>query len=242
VNVKTLLSPPPKVKAIVAIALLAAGVAGCRAPSVRPTPAPLAPPSGDVPSRATRYTVDGAASMVHILVYRGGALARLGHNHVLSSMQLEGSVAFDPDVSRSYLELALPVGGLIVDDAQARASQGEDFVAAVPEEARQGTRANLLRAEVLDAEGYPSITLRSTHIEGSATAPMLTLQVTLKGQAREVVLPVQVGYGPNRLVATGAFSLKQTDFGITPFSAALGAIQVQDEVRIVFSIVAISGT
>jgi len=32
-----------------------------------------------------RYQVDGAASDVRMLVYRGGTMARLGHNHVLSS-------------------------------------------------------------------------------------------------------------------------------------------------------------
>jgi hypothetical protein len=38
--------------------------------------------------------------------------------------------------------------------------------------------------------------------------------------------------------ASGEFPLRQTDLGLTPFSAMLGALQVQDEMRISFHIVA----
>ena len=174
--------------------------------------------------------------MLHILVYRGGALARLGHNHVLSSQQVGGRIDFDPTLARSQLELILPVASLVVDDADARQTEGEDFSATVPDDARQGTRANLMRAEVLDGDHFPQITLRSTGITGTPTAPVLTLQIALKGNSRELSVPVQVAYRSSGLTATGEFSFRQTDFGMTPFSIGLGALQVRDEVIVRFRI------
>ncbi len=43
---------------------------------------------------------------------------------------------------------------------------------------------------------------------------------------------------PQLLRATGKFVLKQTDFGITPYSAAAGSITVKNEVVVSFNMVA----
>jgi hypothetical protein len=40
------------------------------------------------------------------------------------------------------------------------------------------------------------------------------------------------------LIVSGELPIKQTDLGLTPFSAMLGALQVQDELRVRFRIVA----
>ena len=41
-------------------------------------------------------------------------------------------------------------------------------------------------------------------------------------------------------MARGSFRVRQSDFGITPFSAAGGAIQVGDELDLSFEIVAVA--
>jgi len=209
----------------------------CRAPSLR---APSSEPdvaAADI-SGAVAYEVDSAASHLHVLVYRGGAMARLGHNHVVSSKAVTGRLYLHNDLARSHIELALPVASMIVDDPQARAAEGEEFAAEVPQDAREGTQRNLMRAEVLDAAHFPTITLRSAAIAGTRAAPLLTMRVALRGTARDVSVPIVVVEDGKRLTATGEFAIKQTDFGITPFSVALGALQVQDTLRIKFKIVA----
>ena len=40
------------------------------------------------------------------------------------------------------------------------------------------------------------------------------------------------------LIVSGDTSVRQTDLGLKPFSAMLGALQVQDEMRVRFRIVA----
>jgi hypothetical protein len=46
----------------------------------------------------------------------------------------------------------------------------------------------------------------------------------------------------DQIVVSGDFPLKQTDLGLTPFSALLGALQVVDEMKIRFRIVAHAAT
>jgi hypothetical protein len=41
-----------------------------------------------------------------------------------------------------------------------------------------------------------------------------------------------------QLQASGEFDILQSDFGITPFSVALGALQVQDRLHVTYRVVA----
>ncbi len=164
-------------------------------------------------------------------------MARLGHNHVVSSGNVSGVLYLHDDISRSRVELALPVKTLVVDDPKDRASEGEGFAAEVPIDAREGTRRNLLRPEVLDGERYPTITLHSTAIAGTRAQPQLTMRITIKGNSRDVTILPKVQRNGSQLTASGEFTIKQTAFGIAPFSVALGALRVQDQLRIKFSIV-----
>jgi hypothetical protein len=43
------------------------------------------------------------------------------------------------------------------------------------------------------------------------------------------------------LSATGSLELRQTALGLTPFSLMLGALQVQDQMRLKFRIIAVAG-
>jgi polyisoprenoid-binding protein YceI len=229
------------VRTVVLLLTLSITLIGCQTTTQPQSPTDTiqsVAPTENTPSAPTQYRIQ-SSSMVHILVYRGGPLARLGHNHVISSTDVQGTVDFNPQLSQSKFLITLPVNTLIVDAAEARAQEGEDFSASVPDDAREGTRRNLLRAEVLDGEHFPTVSLQSTRIEGTPTAPLLTLQVTLKGIAREVIVPAQVNFAPNAFTANGEFTLKQTDFGITPFSIGMGALQVKDELKIRFRIDAI---
>jgi len=62
--------------------------------------------------------------------------------------------------------------------------------------------------------------------------------VTLRGQTRRVDVPLSIAREPGKLSVRGGFRILQSDFGITPFSVAGGAIQVADGVDVEFTIVA----
>lgn len=187
---------------------------------------------------ATRYRVDPQESSLRILVYRGGTMARLGHNHVISSGDLQGQIWRGATAESSGFELEVPVNTLIVDDNAARAEEGEDFPLNVSEDAKAGTKANMLRPTLLDGERYAEISIRATRITGSASSPDVVASMRIKDQTREIRLPVTLTETDSALAVQGSFEIRQSDFGITPLSIAMGALTVQDTVKIKFRLVA----
>ena len=184
------------------------------------------------------YDIVAARSELHVLVYRGGPLARLGHNHVVSCANIAGTVWMAEPLDHSGFEIIVPVKDLIVDDPQSRRTEGEQFASTVPADAREGTYRNLLKPEVLDGMHYPAITLRSVSISGGREAFSVMAAVTIKNATREIPVATTVHYEHDTLLASGEFDLKQSDFGIAPFSIGLGALQVQDVLHIKFKLLA----
>lgn len=214
-------------------------VAGCtQAPSPNADHSQSAAAEPAAARGAVVYRISAADSVVHVLVYRGGALATLGHNHVLSSQDVAGTVWLHEQLELSGFALSVPVGTLIVDDDQARNEEGAEFPPQVPESAREGTKRNLLSEAVLDGAKQPRIEIRSVAIAGTREQPSVTARMTIKAQSRDIHVPVFMNEQGQSLRIRGEFDIKQSDFGIKPYSVALGALQVQDTVRIKFNLVA----
>lgn len=185
---------------------------------------------------ATLYQISPVASTVYVLVFRGGTLANLGHNHVITSKSVNGYVWRHAELNLCGFDIAMPVGELIVDDNDARAAQGPDFPINVPDTARQGTQRNMLSEALLDAEHYPVIRLQSANISGDINMPRIVVHVTIKDQMHLYTLPVTVQADAHHLRVKGEFAVKQTEFGIKPYSIAMGALQVLDELQIKFDL------
>jgi len=172
--------------------------------------------------------IDTAASLITIVARRGGALARLGHDHVIASRTLEGWVA--PAQGRATLRFRLD--RMSVDEPALRDAAG---LARQPSpEAIAGTRTNML-TRVLDAERYPYVRLRVTRAAG---ADSVDVAITLHGVTRHYTVPTRIdsAAGGSRLLASGALTLKQTDFGLVPFAVMGGAMAVQDQLELQFRI------
>jgi YceI-like domain len=224
---------------LIAILLLAAALTAC--PQAQRPEAPVGPPPAPGVSQrdftgATAYQVKGEESVVRILVYKGGAFSAAGHNHLIASHNLSGTVYVHDDVKHCGFDLVMPVTLLEVDEASLRQEEGEDFKAQVPDSAKQGTKKNLLSEALLDGEHYPGIELSSTKIEGTKEAMQASVHVKVKDQERDIQVPVAVQYEGDHLTATGEFAVKQSELGLKPFSVLGGALQVQDQMKVKFSI------
>lgn len=219
--------------------VLVVTLSSCARPVQSPAPTPEIVPQRPADTRGAQvFAVDPAASRVHILVYRGGTLARLGHNHVVTSRSLSGRAWIHPQFERSGFELSFPVESLIVDDAQDRRAHGGDFPSGISQKDIEGTRRNMLRPEVLHADEFPTISVRSAQVQGTLASPNVIARITIKGVARDIPVPLQLALEGARLKARGELDLLQTDFGMKPFSIALGALEVQDRLHLQFDIVA----
>lgn len=222
------------------VLLLSSWLVACPSGVRKPPPAPpilSVPPAADLRG-AEIYRVDSAASDVHILVFRGGTLARLGHNHVMSVQSLTGQVWVHPDPAKSGFDVSFPVAGLVVDDPQARRAAGADFPGEIPQADRAGTRRNMLRAEVLDGEHFPRVQLQSIRAATPLAAARFITRITIKDMSRDIEIPVAIDATAARVIASGQFDIRQTDFGIQPFSIGLGALEVVDQLQIRFKVVA----
>ena len=200
-----------------------------------PIPVPALPAAS--PSAKT-YRIDPEASTLHILVYRGGRLAKLGHNHVISSRNISGSLWQGVLPEHSGFAIRVPVNTLIVDDNATRAAEGDDFPLNVTDEAKQATKTNMLRETLLDAARYPEISLQSVSVQDGTNAPTVLVALRIKDQTRQIAVPVLLTKADERLHVTGSFQIRQTDFGITPLNVGLGALLVLDAVTIKFELVA----
>jgi polyisoprenoid-binding protein YceI len=213
-------------------------LAGCAAQPHKAEPSPSPRAVAGHPAVGRQYEVVGSESLLIVRVYRGGRLARAGHNHIVASHNLAGTVYVTKDLAHSSFELEVPVAELTVDEAELRAAQGADFAADVPDSAKEGTRRNMLGAAVLDAEHYPEISLRCENLEMVGEGLTAQVEVRIRDQVRTFTAAVAYTLGPNELLAQGELPLKQTDLGLAPFTALLGALQVQDEMQLQFHIVA----
>lgn len=188
---------------------------------------------------AAVYAVDPSASQVRIFVYRAGAAARLGHNHVLSAPRFEGYVAMPGEqAGDAGFELRVPLAELVVDDPGLRRETGGNFSGERTADDIAGTRRNMLGDRGLQADRFPVMRLRSAAVEGDWPMLIAQTEIQLHGVTRIQPVALHVEHSATQLVAEGGFTLRQSDFGVTPFSALGGLMKVQDTIAVQFRLVA----
>ena len=187
-----------------------AALAGCAA-APHSTPLPTLPAAG-------------GANELRILVFRGGTAARLGHNHVLQADGLQVDWPAAGPVLRFRLD------ALAIDPAALRARLGPAFASAVDDEARAGTRANLLKA--LDAAAHPEVVVRTLQQVGEGAQRAVEAEITLHGVTRRQWFAVGIDRGRAR----GEVVVRQSDFGIQPFTVLGGLLAVQDALVVQFEL------
>jgi hypothetical protein len=209
--------------------LLAAvlAICACTAPPAPPLPAEQAAAAPPLQASRTAHRIISSESLLAITVRRGGPLARMGHDHVVASRQLEGFV----DVAAGRTELRFRLDQLTVDEPALRKEAGLDTQPSA--DAIEGTRRNML-GKVLQAQAHPWVLVRAAFEPG--TRDWLRADITLHGVTRAYRVPLQLRADGGALHASGAFAIKQTDFGITPFAVFGGALAVKDELELRFAI------
>ena len=169
------------------------------------------------------FTVEPERSKALIDVGKTGAFSFAGHTHEVEAPLTSGVVHFDPDnPSRADVRLEFNAAAMRVTGK----GESADDVPKVTQ--------TMLSDMVLDVKKFPSITFESTSISGKGE---VAGRLTIHGTTKPVTATVAVKVTGDTLTATGRFSIKQTDFGITPISIG-GVVKVKDELNITFTIAA----
>lgn len=189
---------------------------------------------------AKKYQIDPARSVIQLRVYRDGLLARLGHNHVIVATAIEGVAYRREPLSQSSFDLRFPVAGLVVDRPSDRRRAGADFSGEIPQPHIDGTRTNMLGPQLLDAQRYPTIELRSMAMTGRQPQPIWQVAVKLRGQVVKLNVPVQLFVSGQQLTAQGALTLSQRELGLAQFCVLGGKLCVRDTIDAEFYFVAVA--
>ena len=213
-------------------------LAGCASPERLPVGVGAAPATfpAQVYRQAARQghavlQVDPGSSIVEIEVFRGGSLARLGHDHAVASHDVHGYVW--PDAGRADLYVALDL--LVVDEPSLRAEAGFDTHPS-PDDI-EGTRRNML-TRVLETGRYPFALIAVRRDPRQADDGAASVSITLHGTTRTFDVPLKLEVTDAELTVSGTRSLRQSDFGIVPLSILGGAVQVKNDVTLRFRITA----
>ncbi|HEY2152191.1 MAG TPA: YceI family protein [Vicinamibacterales bacterium] len=180
---------------------------------------------------ARPYTIDAGRSSATIEVGKSGAFSfAAGHSHEAVASKLAGTIAVDvDDPAHSSVRVTIDASALKVT------GKGES-AADVPK-----VQETMAGPKVLDVQQYPTIAFASTNVAlkahtGTTLDVAVTGQLTIRGMAREITVPVNVRMDGGTLTATGRFPVKQTDYGMKPVSVG-GVVSVKDVVNISFTIV-----
>jgi len=186
-----------------------------------------------------RYVVDPAQSDLHWLVYKAGALARLGHNHTVAVGDLSGNVAVNSaDLSKSQFDLQFTVANLVVDDAALRNTLGDEFASVPKPEDIEGTKKNMLSERVLDGENHPQIRITGLGPMKAGDKQELAVKVEMLGRTIDLKVPTEVTIAGGELHAKGEFELNHADLGMKPFTALAGALQVGETLSFTYDVTA----
>ena len=174
------------------------------------------------------FVINSDASRLRVLAAPDGPLKRFGHYHVISHNGISGAVTVAPNPLDSSIVLELDVAGLEVDDPALRALEGEDFEGEVPQKDIDGTRANMLGEDLLNAEQFPTIRIQSTAIEGRLPDVNIAATVTVTGIENTVTFPASIELTDDAFTASGEFELTHEALGLSPFTAMGGALSVHE--------------
>lgn len=221
---------------VAALALLGGCVAPPPAPVVERPTVPdgflTAPYAQALAQGEAVYRIEPEQSEIVVRVYRGGSLARFGHDHVVASRDVHGYVLLARRGQDARADLYLPLDSLNVDEPARRAQAGFDTQ---PSQADiDGTRRNMMD-KVLEAQRYPFVTLHLAPLRDEPPHLALKATLTMHGTTRTFPVDVDVDTAnAGMLEARGRFVVKQTEFGMTPYALFGGALRVEDRLDIDF--------
>ncbi|HEY0971941.1 MAG TPA: YceI family protein [Gemmatimonadales bacterium] len=142
-------------------------------------------------------------------------------------------------------------GTVTIDEARPERSSAEVELATASIDTRAEQRDQHLRsADFLDVENFPTITFRSTRIDGASAKEGESFRVvgdlTIRGVTREVVLDATYEgrgmdpWGGERVSFSAATKIDRRDFGLT-WNAALeaGGVLVSNDIRISLEVQAV---
>src|SRR5260221_7524646 len=171
------------------------------------------------------YTLGPWAGRVQVRTGRQGMASKVGHDLTLEASNWNATVTVAPDPSKSEVKATVEPRSLEV-------VAGTGGAKPLSEKDKKDIKKNI--AGLL---GNNSITFQSTSVQAkSDTAATVVGNLSIAGQSRQVALDLTMQPESGAVRITGRVPVRQTDFGVKPFTAMMGALKVKDEVDVGFDV------
>lgn len=168
---------------------------------------------------------------VTLLTHRQGIGSMAGHDLVLVATAWKGTIRIQSsEEPLADLELSVDLTSLEVREGHGGA---KPLTAKDREDVKR-----TLGSKVLHLDRHQTAIFRSTRItdlqqgDSQSARVRLTGDLELEGRTSPVDADVTLATSGHNLQAKGAAKLRQTDWGIKPYQAFLGALKVADEVEV----------
>jgi len=175
-----------------------------------------------MPVSAGTHQLGPGSGTLHVKTYREGVASKVGHDLTFEVTKWEATVTVAEGGALSSLELSADPRSLEVSDATggAKALSDKDRTTEIPKN---------IDDKVLGGE---PISFRSTegHLAEEGGTLSASGELTMAGDTHPV--SAQLSVDPDGHV-TGTIPLTQSDWGIKPFKAMMGALKVKDTVDVV---------
>ncbi len=185
------------------------------------------------------WSLDLPATELAVKIWKTGAGASMAHDHVVVASKFSGKASLDDSGKPESLtlELVAEAASLVPDEPEARRKYHLPNTP-VPENDRTKVKENMLDEGQLDAAKFPTIGFVVTKVYAEESGALQCLgKLTLHGVTKELLFPIKVKTGARQAEGDASVRFKTSDFGIKPYSAALGLIRNKDEVELVVHVV-----
>jgi polyisoprenoid-binding protein YceI len=182
--------------------------------------------------QSVRYRIDPAASRFTVQAFAAGMLSALAHSPRFAARQVAGEAELDlVNGASASLKLTIQSQSLeLLDDLSSKDRKEIERV---------------MQEEVLETARYPNIVYECPASAASLKRTgdgqfdvTMNGTLTLHGVTRTQAVTARVVASPSSLRAFGEFSVKQTDYRIKLVSMAGSMLQVKDEIKCTFDVVA----
>jgi polyisoprenoid-binding protein YceI len=166
-------------------------------------------------------------SQGQLLVHTGvtGRAAKMGHRLTIAMTTWRATVNW-ADGEPADVELTVEVESLQV-------LRGEGGVTPLSGPEKALARSNALK--VLGADRFPQIYFQASDIGKTGDGYRLTGSVDIHGVTRDRVIDLHVDDGGDSWRLACEADVRQTDFGVKPYSMLMGSMKVVDTVTVSFS-------
>ena len=171
------------------------------------------------------WNLSGADGELRVKTGVTGPAAKAGHRLTIA-MNGWHAAAHWIDAEPSSAELTVDVGSLEI-------LHGEGGVTPLSASEKAVARSNALKS--LEAQRFPEIRFETDDIAKTGDGYRLTGTLAIHGQRRECVIDLRVDDLGDSWRMSCEAEIRQTDFGVKPYSMLMGAMKVADPVTVSFT-------